>query len=102
NWRFSGTASLAMVCVAAGQHLLGTRSCDRGYAAASGRNAQCRAGPARYRRDVFGTIKDWIGRDRFLTRKPANVAIEMSLHVLACNLKRAVAVLGTSALTAAM
>ena len=51
---------------------------------------------------VFGTIKDWMGRAHFLTRKLANVATEMSLHVLAYNLKRAVAVLGTSALMAAI
>ena len=43
---------------------------------------------------VFGTIKDWIGRDRFLTRKLANVVTEMSLHALAYNLKRAITVLG--------
>ena len=51
---------------------------------------------------VFGTIKDWMGRPHFRTRRLANVATEMSLHVLAYNLKRAVAVLGTSALIAAM
>jgi hypothetical protein len=46
--------------------------------------------------------KDWMGRGHFLTRKLANVATEMSLHVLAYNLKRAVAVLGTSVLMAAI
>jgi transposase len=51
---------------------------------------------------VFGTIKDWMGRAHFRTRKLANVATEMSLHVLAYNLKRAVAVLGASALIAAI
>jgi len=51
---------------------------------------------------VFGTIKDWMGRGHFLTRKLANVATEMSLHVLAYNLKRAVAVFGASALMAAI
>lgn len=44
---------------------------------------------------VFGTIKDWMGRDHFRTRRLAKVATEMSLHILAYNLKRAVAVLGT-------
>ena len=44
---------------------------------------------------VFGTIKDWMGRDHFRTRRLANVATEMSLHILAYNLKRAVAVIGT-------
>jgi len=42
------------------------------------------------------------GRAHFRTRKLANVATEMSLHVLAYNLKRAVAVLGASALIAAI
>ncbi len=51
---------------------------------------------------VFGTIKDWMGRDHFRTRRLANVRTEMSLHVLADNMKRAVAVLGTPALMAAM
>ncbi len=51
---------------------------------------------------VFGTIKDWMGRSHFQTRRLAAVATEMSLHVLAYNLKRAIAVLGTPALIAAM
>jgi Transposase DDE domain len=34
---------------------------------------------------VFGTIKDWMGRDHFRTRRLANVGTEMSLHVLAYN-----------------
>ena len=51
---------------------------------------------------VFGTIKGWMGRDHFRTRRLANVASEMSLHILAYNLKRAIAVLGTSALIAGM
>ena len=51
---------------------------------------------------VFGTIKDWMGRAHFRTRRLANVAAEMSLHVLAYNLKRAVAVLGTPTLAAAI
>jgi hypothetical protein len=51
---------------------------------------------------VFGTIKDWMGRDHFPTRRLTNVRTEMSLHILAYNLKRAVAVLGTPALVTAM
>jgi transposase len=51
---------------------------------------------------VFGTIKDWMGRNHFQTRRLASVGTEMSLHVLAYNLKRAIAVLGTPALIAAM
>ena len=44
---------------------------------------------------VFGTLKDWMGRNHFRTRRLANVATKMSLHIRAYNLKRAVAVLGT-------
>jgi transposase len=43
-----------------------------------------------------------MGRDHFRTRRLANVATEMSLHVLAYNLKRAAAVIGTPMLIAAM
>jgi hypothetical protein len=51
---------------------------------------------------VFGTIKDWMGRDHFVIRGLPKVATEMSLHVLAYNLKRAAAVLGIPVLIAAM
>ncbi|GAU83381.1 IS1182 family transposase [Bosea sp. BIWAKO-01] len=51
---------------------------------------------------VFGTIKDWMGRSHFLTRHLPNVGTEMSLHVLAYNLKRAIAILGAATLMKAM
>ncbi len=51
---------------------------------------------------VFGATKDWMGRAHFRTRRLPCVVTEMSLHVLACNLKRAIALLGVPALTAAM
>jgi len=51
---------------------------------------------------VFGTLKDWMGRDHFRMRRLRNVGTEMSLHVLAYNIKRAIAVLGAPALVAAM
>ena len=51
---------------------------------------------------VFGTIKDWMGRTHFKTRTLPKVGTEMSLHVLAYNIKRAIALLGTSKLIAAM
>ena len=43
---------------------------------------------------VFGTLKHWMGSAHFLTRTFANVRTEMSLHVLAYNLKRVIAILG--------
>ena len=51
---------------------------------------------------VFGTIKDWMGRSHFKTRTLRNVATEASLHILAYNIKRAIALLGTQRLMAAM
>jgi transposase len=51
---------------------------------------------------VFGTIKDWMGRGHFLTRRLPNVGAEMSLHVLAYNFKRAIAILGATLLMKAM
>jgi arsenate reductase-like glutaredoxin family protein len=42
----------------------------------------------------FGTIKAWMGATHFLTRTLEKVRTEMSLHVLAYNLKRVIAILG--------
>jgi hypothetical protein len=51
---------------------------------------------------VFGTLKDWMGRSHFKTRTLTNVGTEASLHILAYNIKRAIALLGTTKLVAAM
>ncbi|RYF03540.1 MAG: IS5/IS1182 family transposase, partial [Oxalobacteraceae bacterium] len=51
---------------------------------------------------VFGTLKDWMGRSHFRTRRLENVATEASLHILAYNIKRAIALRGVSGLIAAM
>ena len=51
---------------------------------------------------VFGTIKDWMGRSHFRMRRLPNVETEMGLHVLAYNMKRAIALLGAPELIAAM
>ena len=45
---------------------------------------------------IFGTLKYWMGSTHFLTRRLVNVATEMSLHVLAYNLKRVINILGIS------
>jgi transposase len=50
----------------------------------------------------FGTIKSWMGATHFLTRTLEQVSTEMSLHVLAYNLKRVMKLLGTGALMNAM
>lgn len=43
---------------------------------------------------VFGTLKHWMGSTHFLTRTLEHVSAEMSLHVLAYNLKRLISMLG--------
>ena len=45
----------------------------------------------------FGTIKAWMGATHFLTRTLSRVGTEMSLQVLAYNLKRMIAILGVAA-----
>ena len=50
----------------------------------------------------FGTIKFWMGAAHFLTKTLVRVRTEMSLHVLAYNLKRVMRILGIGAMLAAM
>jgi hypothetical protein len=51
---------------------------------------------------VFGTLKHWMGWTHFLSRGKQNVATEMSLHVLAYNLKRVIQILGITKTMKAM
>ena len=51
---------------------------------------------------VFGTLKHWMGSTHFLTRTLAKVSVEMSLHVLAYNLKRVISILGIAKTMKAM
>ena len=50
----------------------------------------------------FGTLKAWMGATHFKTRTLEKVKTEMSLHVLAYNLKRVIAILGVAPLMQAM
>ena len=50
----------------------------------------------------FGTIKSWMGATHFLTKTLDRVSAEMSLHVLAYNLKRMIKIMGAGALMEAM
>jgi transposase len=50
----------------------------------------------------FGTIKARMGATHFLMKRLPNVATEMSLHVLAYNLTRAINILGSGPMMAAM
>jgi hypothetical protein len=51
---------------------------------------------------VFGTFKAWMGATHFLMKRLRNVSTEMSLHVLAYNLKRVMQILGVVPLMQAM
>ena len=42
----------------------------------------------------FGTLKAWMGSTHFLMRRLKNVRTEMSLHVLAYNLRRMISIMG--------
>ena len=50
----------------------------------------------------FGTLKAWMGATHFLTKTLPKVRTEMSLYVLAYNLKRALSIFGTQLLVASM
>ena len=51
---------------------------------------------------TFGTLKAWMGATHFLTKTLPRVRTEMSLHVLAYNLKRMMRILGVKPLIRAM
>ena len=51
---------------------------------------------------TFGTLKSWMGATHFLTRTLPRVRTEMSLQVLAYNLKRVMQILGVQPLIAAI
>ena len=51
---------------------------------------------------VFGTLKHWMGSTHFLTRTLVSVGTEMSLQVLAYNLKRVIGILGIAKTIKAM
>lgn len=50
----------------------------------------------------FGTIKHWMGARHFLTKTLDRVSTEMSLHVLAYNMKRVMQIMGVKGMIAAM
>jgi transposase len=62
--------------------------------------------PMKLRRRIvehpFGTIKAWMGHTHFLMKRLPNVKTEISLHILAYNLKRVMQILGTGPLIAAI
>jgi len=50
----------------------------------------------------FGTLKAWMGSTHFLTKTLPRVSTEMSLHVLAYNMKRVMQIFGVQSLMRAM
>jgi transposase len=50
----------------------------------------------------FGTIKSWLGPTHFQMKTLKHVSTEMSLHVLAYNLKRMIQMIGVVPLMEAM
>jgi transposase len=50
----------------------------------------------------FGTFKSWMGATHFLTRTLKRVRTEMSLHILAYNIKRVIAIIGVGPLLQAV
>src|SRR5262252_2424762 len=50
----------------------------------------------------FGTFKSWMGSTHFLTRTLKRVRTELSLHVLAYNMKRVIAIIGVGPLLQAI
>jgi transposase len=51
---------------------------------------------------TFGTLKSWMGATHFLTKTKEHVSTEISLHILAYNLKRVMKIMGSSNLMKAM
>ena len=51
---------------------------------------------------TFGTLKSWMGATHFLTKTKEHVSTEMSLHILAYNLKRVMKIMGSGNLMKAM
>lgn len=51
---------------------------------------------------VFGTLKFWMGATHFTMKGLANVSTEISLHILAYNLRRVMAILGIAGMMKAI
>lgn len=73
---------------------------------AMGRRLDRRPDAMRIRRQTvehpFGTLKAWMGSTHFLMKTLQNVRTEISLHILAYNLKRLIAIFGVQPLITAM
>src|SRR5271155_5428963 len=89
-------------CKGAAGQALGARSRRRRDAGAAGTRARDDAHPTSNRRTSIRAIKAWMGATHFRLRTLEKVRTEMSLHVLAYNLKRMIAILGVQPLIQAI
>jgi len=67
-----------------------------------GEDARGRTHPPADRRACLWHLESWMGATHFLMKRLPNVKTEMSLHVLAYNLKRAMQIFGVVPLMKAM
>src|SRR5471032_2387646 len=67
---------------------MGARTCTGSYAASTRPEAYAMTIRRSTVEQVFGTLKHWMGATHFLTRTLGRVSSEMSLQVLAYNIKR--------------
>jgi hypothetical protein len=81
---------------------LGARGCARPHAGRLERTPEAMLIRRQTVEHPFGTIKAWMGSTHFLMKTLEKVKTEMSLHVLAYNLKRMINILGAGALLRAL
>ena len=81
---------------------LETRTCPRRDASQARSDARCHGRAPQTVEHPFGTFKSWMGSTHFLTRTLKRVRTEMSLHVLAYNMKRVIAIIGVGPLLQAI
>src|SRR5471032_2014182 len=81
---------------------MGARTCTGSYAASTRPEAYAMTIRRSTVEQVFGTLKHWMGATHFLTRTLGRVSSEMSLQVLAYNIKRVMNILGVARTIKAM
>jgi hypothetical protein len=81
---------------------LGTRGCSGAYAERLDRTPEASKPRRQTVEHAFGTLKAWMRATHFLTRTLPRASAEMSLHVLAYNLKRMMQIFGAKPLMKAM
>lgn len=107
-WSFAAcsSCSIRQQCTTSPQPRRIKRWEHEGVLDAMKRRLKLKADAMRIRRETvehpFGTIKAWMGATHFLTRTIDRVSTEMSMHVLAYNLKRVINIMGVRELVQAI